>query len=334
MLVQLAGDRILYSGIHHNILDLYDHTITKKRIIDDFARCDHVMEGMCDVHPKKLVVSFVNEGHGIDQADEIFIVLTELFPQYEISFLFSSLTSETRNFKYRCLPASMVDHLHWLTNLQRRDVPWDKIILDRKFLCLNRRPSRVRERLAAALIRSLKPHAVRLSLGCSNQFYHGPKIWINHNILIDGVVSDQVKGQSLEYKFYSCLFNIIAESSDQSDANVWKSIFLTEKTWRAFGLRQIPIWMAVPGLVKSVRDMGFDVFDDLCHDHDYDDLQNEDQRQDRVVEIVKSIDQRYSILCCRKLRQQLKKRLDDNYQKLYELQQRQSAEFIQALNIL
>lgn len=45
--------------------------------------------------------------------------------------------------------------------------------------------------------------------------------------------------------------------------------FITEKTIKAFALGQIPIFVALPGYVDKLRDLGFDVFDDVVN-HSYD----------------------------------------------------------------
>jgi hypothetical protein len=45
--------------------------------------------------------------------------------------------------------------------------------------------------------------------------------------------------------------------------------FITEKTIKAFALGQIPIFVALPGYVDKLRNLGFDVFDDIVN-HSYD----------------------------------------------------------------
>jgi hypothetical protein len=89
-------------------------------------------------------------------------------------------------------------------------------------------------------------------------------------LLVDGVLTDRVQEFDISNTlFQSCLFNIAAETSSQSEAN-WRSVFLTEKTWKAVMQRQIPIWYGVSGLVEHVRSLGFDTFDDILDGHQYD----------------------------------------------------------------
>ena len=136
-------------------------------------------------------------------------------------------------------------------------------------------------------------------------------------LLVDGVLTDRVKEFDVANpKFHSCLFNIAAETSSQSEAN-WRSVFLTEKTWKAIMQRQIPIWYGVPGLVEHVRSLGFDTFDDIL-DHHYDAIQDETQRHQSVFDLIVQLNQQYSLGDCQTLRQQLQPRLESNFEQLLQ----------------
>ncbi len=330
--IQIAGDRLIYDAIHHNGTELHDPNITLPKISRDIAAHSDALQQYSSIHPKKLIVSFVNEGHSVRHAEAILPWIEQSFPDHEISFVFSCVDDTVFRKPYRCLPLSMINHKDWLSNLLSQNIDLQRIILDRKFLCLNRRPNAVRERLVWNLLNELKPHAMRVSLGCATEHYWGPGIWIGHAITIDGVISDQDKCQVTDNRFISCLFNVVTESSDQSDPNTWTSRFITEKTWKPFGLCQIPLWMAVPGMVKTVRDLGFDVFDDICDNHSYDTIQDENQRQDALVGLIRSLDQKYSILCCKRLRRQLWSRLYNNHQRLIQLKNQQTQFWYEAVN--
>ena len=108
------------------------------------------------------------------------------------------------------------------------------------------------------------------------------------------------------------------ETSNQTDDFSWRTRFLTEKTFKAFALRQIPIWVAVPGLVEEVRKLGFDLFEDIV-DHSYDQIQDPDQRRQKIVETVIDLDQRYSFDDCVKMKQQLQPRFEHNCKLLSHL---------------
>ena len=182
-----------------------------------------------------------------------------------------------------------------------------------------RRPSASRANLGKFLIENIGLDHVLMSFGSASQF--GLKGYRNFfpdhalPILIDGIVSHEEMFYDTVYKpnFYSCVFNIIAESSSQSDEFVYQSIFLTEKTWKPVIQYQIPIWYGVPGLVHEVRSLGFDVFDDVVN-HSYDSVLDETQRYQQVFDEIVKLNQSYTLDQSHELRLQLKSRLEKNYQ--------------------
>ena len=80
---------------------------------------------------------------------------------------------------------------------------------------------------------------------------------------------------------------------------------------------QIPIWYGVPGLVKHVRELGFDTFDDIL-DHQYDTIMDETARHQSVFDLIRQINNQYSLGDCQTLRQQLQPRLEANFEQLLE----------------
>ena len=97
--------------------------------------------------------------------------------------------------------------------------------------------------------------------------------------------------------FKSAIFNVVQESSIGDDPrshnaiydpfpagwNIVSSdrIFFTEKTAKAFLMNQIPLLIAAPGMVQTLRDLEFDMFDDIV-DHSYDREDNILKRCDMV----------------------------------------------------
>jgi hypothetical protein len=141
-------------------------------------------------------------------------------------------------------------------------------------------------------------------------------------LLVDGVLTDRVQEFDISNtQFHSCLFNIAAETSSHTEycgnTSQWRSVFLTEKTWKAIMQRQILIWYGVPGLVEHVRSLGFDTFDDIL-DHQYDTILDEAQRHQSVFDQISQLNDRYSLADCQTLRQQLRPRLEANFKKLLE----------------
>jgi hypothetical protein len=137
-------------------------------------------------------------------------------------------------------------------------------------------------------------------------------------ITLDGIIdraTNNIEHVQTNPIFHSCLFNMVVESSSQSDPGIWRSIFLTEKTFKAFGLRQIPIWFAVPGLVAEVRELGFDMFDDII-DHSYDCVENEHLRFTQVFDQIEKLNSQLDLSQCQQLRDNIHHRLNNNFNML------------------
>ena len=66
-------------------------------------------------------------------------------------------------------------------------------------------------------------------------------------------------------QLYKSFVSIVHETNNYEHTG----IFLTEKSFKVFAWHQIPIFVATPGHVQVVRELGFDVFDDII-DHSYD----------------------------------------------------------------
>lgn len=93
--------------------------------------------------------------------------------------------------------------------------------------------------------------------------------------------------------FCNAIFNIVLESSFEKMAfedlpAYWDRLFITEKTVKAFAYYQIPIFLATMHHVKKLRELGFDVFDDIVN-HDYDDEPNVEYRIQKIADEIERI---------------------------------------------
>ena len=78
--------------------------------------------------------------------------------------------------------------------------------------------------------------------------------------------------QTLDLDIYNkSLFHLVAES------RVTESL-LSEKTYKTFASRQIPIFCAAQGTVAHLRALGFDMFDDIINHNKYDTISDWKQR--------------------------------------------------------
>ncbi len=136
---------------------------------------------------------------------------------------------------------------------------------------------------------------------------------------------------SFDKTFKEAIFNVVQESSiglDYRSHNSvyspvpvsWQTvssdrIFFTEKTAKAFLMNQIPILIAAPGMVQVLRELGFDMFDDIV-DHSYDTEDNIFKRCDMVYNELNRLVSKYTVAGWVRILQQrnISKRLFNNFE--------------------
>ncbi len=137
-------------------------------------------------------------------------------------------------------------------------------------------------------------------------------------------------------EFKRCIFNVVQESSIGADhrshsdlyhpvSSGWQTvssdrIFFTEKTAKAFLMNQIPILIAAPGMVQMLRNLEFDMFDDIV-DHSYDKEDNITKRCDMVYEELNKLVNLHTVEGWTKLLQERNfgKRFFNNYENVRRL---------------
>lgn len=117
------------------------------------------------------------------------------------------------------------------------------------------------------------------------------------------------------HMLYKSLINIVHETND----NQHDRILLTEKTFKAFAWHQLPIFVATPGHVNMVRELGFDMFDDII-DHSYDNCTDINQHRVKVFsQLTKLIKMNPTVNDWKNLRKKLWPRIVKNHERLIEL---------------
>jgi len=122
------------------------------------------------------------------------------------------------------------------------------------------------------------------------------------------------EGSSIESYFNSSLFSIVNETLHDthfSEYNGVPVIFLSDKTYKTFYFHHIPIINAGRGVVRYLRDSGYDMFDDII-DHGYNDVLDPVARLTFMIEQIRKLDSKYSLQDCEELRNQLTPRLEKN----------------------
>ena len=298
---------VIHYGCQHYA---HDRLTNKQKIIDQInldAADSGIPTDQLRVH--KIMIDFTGEGQCERTAHLLVATCQEYFR--DVLAIFAAVVDITKlSYQAISLPVSMINHCDWYRNLKQVSHGYD---VDKKFLCLMRRPSKSRAIIAKNL------HAldsIRLSFGSMHE--PGPLDEFEHilphttlPILIDGLIQKDREHDQRSPLFHSCAFNLVVESGSQIDHYTWQSIFITEKTYKAFALKQIPIWFAIPGTVEQIRRLGFDLFDDIV-DHSYDQVLDERTRFQRIFDQIRDIDTRLDLQSCARLRRDLHERLEAN----------------------
>lgn len=187
-----------------------------------------------------------------------------------------------------CLPDRLIYNGNWWMHLRHYHIDWSNLPITHKLVCLMRRPSMGRGTLAKRLLSKFKLDELMMTFGTNGEDCDESVkrlVWPQpFPMIVDRPMADQVFQHRIDHDFfYRAPANLVVESSSQTDPNTWRSIFITEKTFKALAWHQFPLWYAVPGLVNAVRKMGFDVFDDLFDNHSYDSISDPWVRMTQVV---------------------------------------------------
>jgi hypothetical protein len=132
-------------------------------------------------------------------------------------------------------------------------------------------------------------------------------------------VDDEDQHKSINPEMITQLFNIVVEThiTINNHQNGWG--YITEKSIKPFYYCQIPIWMAQPKTVSIMREIGFDVFDDILDGHPYDVILNDDERIVGVMDLINSIKIKYNKQDISSLKSNLQDRIRKNRELLFKL---------------
>ena len=227
-----------------------------------------------DINNYPWIIDLNLEGH--NELDiEAFRQLLGKYGVTQFGAVFCSyVDTQTLLYPAVCLPDRLIYVGDWFNNLKKQSVNWQNLSMTHKLVCPMRRPSKTRAHLAKRLFGILDPSDIIISLGTNEGYVSQDIKNIIHPhpwpLIVDYPIADNRQQHQLQHeKFYTAPVKLVVESSNDIDENVWRNQFITEKTYKALSWYQFPIWYAVLGLVKRVREQGFDVFDDVI-DHSYD----------------------------------------------------------------
>jgi len=319
--IRILAPLVCRYGVQHFSYDRLANP--KPHVLQDFLDSNITID---EIKTKTVLLDFRSEGQCDQIIQSLVDCVTQMVDRSPVVIFNSVIKNKSLNYKYFCMPAWMTNHCEWFVAEQYQQLDCS---VNTKFLCLMRRPSMYRARLASQLLEAIS--SLRLSFGSmckSNQLESYKNLFptVNLPITLDGLVDQHQQHNSAQELFSTCLFNVVVETSSQSDKWSWRSQFITEKTFKAFALKQIPVWWAVPGLVQEVKNLGFDLFDDIVN-HNYNAITNEEQRLNALVNQIKLIDKTYTVAECNYLRKSICTRLENNFDLVLKLYRQQNRVF-------
>jgi hypothetical protein len=107
-------------------------------------------------------------------------------------------------------------------------------------------------------------------------------------LYIEGLIAPGALAENQHYaadpKMTLAFCNVVQETSYDAEITPsnWNTPFITEKSTKPFAWGQVPVYVATSGHVSFVRQLGFDMFDDII-DHGYD---NEHDGRRRILMAV------------------------------------------------
>ena len=282
----------------------------------------------------RIIVNCCNEGIGPSDLKEVIATLKD----YDVRVLFNSDIHGNLPYKYDTYVDYFSAHCGFVSYNQNLDVDWKNLVITKNFISLNRRASEGRCKLAKKLLDTFDHSTFLLSCGSQPDPYLNTKQNL-HNImhpytlpiLLDGETDNMSDQHSHnDTNWFACFINLVTETSNQTDDDSWHEVFITEKSLKAFLYRQVPIFWAVPGTVRLLRDIGFDVYDDII-DHSYDSIKDPNLRLSTVVSTLKTFLDANNLSTLTNLRSKLWPRINKNVDLLVTLSKQHPTKFYNKL---
>ena len=150
--------------------------------------------------------------------------------------------------------------------------------------------------------------------GTIDEFYAHLPLEVDQRTVRHNTLYEDINTGIIEY-YQKCLFNIVTETHFNQIEYECSSMFLTEKILKPMVYKQIPILIGPFHLIRLMRNLGFDMFDDIV-DHSYDEIVCSDTRMVAAINEVNKINDKYSVQDVNTLGVQLDDRLKANVDRL------------------
>lgn len=235
---------------------------------------------------------------------------------------------DLEGYQYKIDLLAATNWCYFHDRLMEENIAWENIELDEKpILSLSGRPT-VNRAIFTKQLLDFFGDKCRASIGVTTHYTLSDREITNLKHLMEPYpfpfsqhTDDKVLGAiHLQHNppghiLYKSFVNIVHETND----NQHDRIFLSEKTFKAFAWHQLPIFVATLGHVNIVRELGFDMFDDII-DHSYDSCTDTNQHRVKVFsQLAKLIKMNPTVTDWQNLRKKLWPRIVKNHERLIEL---------------
>jgi len=220
-----------------------------------------------------------------------------------------------RDYNYKVDFNAMCNWYNFYQDLQTLNIDWKNIRIDKSILSLANRPNMSRANVTKFLLDNYKDKSI-VSLGLNQVNNHLKSLIIKEMypyelpIIIDKDINTLEQQHSPpENIIYQCLLQIVNETLEHGN----DYIFLSEKSFKVFAWHQLPIFVTVQGHVQKIRELGFDVFDDIFDGHSYDEKRFSNTHKLKIFSTIKKFMDTYpTIEHQRDLRNKLWNRIETN----------------------
>lgn len=273
------------------------------------------------LHGALVIMNFLGEAIDAAMAQPLAHCLRELGARPAGIFMVPLTEADypTTSIPYWC-----ANHSDWFDRFHQAWPGQFDLATDRRLICLNRRWSPLRTKIIRHLEQHFESREILLSLNSQQNLATA-----RPQLLLDGPVNDQKQHRAPEAHWLRAAMKLITEGNEQHMPNVPETVLVSEKTFKCFAWRQFPIWASVPGTVQAVRDMGFDVFDDLFDGHAYDVITDQQQRINTVLDLATHFASQ-PLHQLQALRHLLRDRLQRNYRRLKQLAHQRDHDLVNA----
>jgi hypothetical protein len=200
-------------------------------------------------------------------------------PKEKCTILISiSVKDELAGYNYQLDRLAEINYCGFHDALLSENIDWEKIEIDETpIMSLSGRPTEYRAKFTKQLL-DLFGDKCRVSFGNTPHYPIPPKRELLYQSIMDphgfpfkkGTDDKILAAIHLQHnppgqQLYKSLISIVHETNNYEQTGV----LLTEKSFKVFAWHQIPIFAATSGHAQVVRELGFDMFDDII-DHSYD----------------------------------------------------------------